>query len=241
MKLAFIVPAYQVEATIGSVVADLRGLGGPLRGRGHQSLGVVVVDDGSSDATADAAAAAGASLVRHDSNRGKGSALRTGFQYALGLGAEAAVSVDGDGQHPAPAALRVALCPAARNALVLGIRDMRAQGAPALHQTSNRIANFFLSCFGRHHFRDSQCGLRRYPLPQTLALGVRSDGYAFEAEVLLRALHAAWPIVEERVVAYYPPLDQRISHFHVVRDPLRIIAAVVATLAELHVFTPPNP
>ena len=76
----------------------------------------------------------------------------------------------------------------------------------------------------------TQCGLRRYPLPASLELGARADGYAFESEVLLRAARAGWRIEQVPVQVYYPPVAQRVSHFHVVRDPARIVARVVATL-----------
>lgn len=224
MRVVAVVPAYFARRTVGDVVSELvrewPETAGPPQ--------VIVVDDGSRDGTADAARSAGAYVVRHPRNRGKGAALRTGFERALGLGAELAVSVDADGQHPAAEAVRLATHRAPSDALVLGVRDLIAAGAPVANQRSNAISNFFLSRFTGLALADTQCGLRRYPLARTLALGSRSDGYAFEAEVVLRAARAGWLIVQEPVRVLYPA--DRSTHFHSVRDPARIVLRVVATL-----------
>jgi hypothetical protein len=87
----------------------------------------------------------------------------------------------------------------------------------------------FLSWFGGVTLHDSQCGLRRYPIPETLALDARSDGYAFEAETLLRAARLGWQIAEIPIRVVYPPRAERVSHFHSVRDPARIVARVLET------------
>lgn len=191
---------------------------------------VIVVDDGSSDGTCDAARAAGALIVRHDRNRGKGAALRTGMHRAHALGAEAVVTVDADGQHPAPEALMLAAHPAPKDALVLGVRNLARDGAPPESQFSNKLSNFFLSSFTGVALADTQCGLRRYPVRQTLDLGVLDDGYAFEAEVILRAVRAGWKIVQVPVAVRYPTRGERVSHFHVVKDPAKIVRRVVLTL-----------
>jgi hypothetical protein len=67
---------------------------------------------------------------------------------------------------------------------------------------------------------------------ETLALGARDVGYAFESEIVLRAARTGWSIVEEPVLVYYPPEAERVSHFHVVNDPAKIVRRVVLTLAE---------
>ena len=124
--LVAIVPAYDAASSVGAVVSALVAEFARVEG----FLGVVVVDDGSSDSTSEVAASNGAAVLRHERNRGKGAALRTGLLHARSLGARAAVTVDADGQHPAPEAVRLALhdCPA--DALVLGVRDLARAGAP---------------------------------------------------------------------------------------------------------------
>jgi glycosyltransferase involved in cell wall biosynthesis len=218
-----IVPAFQAEASIGAVV---RGLAAEL---GTDAREVLVVDDGSTDGTATAAERAGASVIRHRRNLGKGAALRTGFEVALQRGADAVVSVDADGQHPPAEAARLFHHTAPREALVLGVRDLARDGAPGPSRFSNAFSNVFLSWFGGRSLTDTQCGLRRYPVPETLSLGARSPGYAYEAEVLLRAARVGWAIVELPVRVIYPPAAERVSHFDAVRDPARIVGRVLET------------
>lgn len=120
-ELLAIVPAYNEEATVGAVVAELRARA-PF-------LDVLVVDDGSTDATAERAIAAGALLISHDSNRGIGATVRTGMEYALREGYRTAVQVDGDGQHD-PSQVYAVLAPivAGKADVVVGSRFLGAEG-----------------------------------------------------------------------------------------------------------------
>lgn len=227
VKVGFVIPAYQAEKSVGSVV---RGLFESLAEQDPEPL-VLVVDDGSTDDTSEAARSAGARVVRHAQNQGKGRALRTGFRALLEAGADTAVCVDADGQHPPQEAARLARDPTARSALVLGVRDLVRDGAPPANVFSNRFSNRFLSFALGRKLSDTQCGLRRYPLPETLALGGRAEGYGYEAELILRAALLGWDIVEVPVRVIYPPESERVTHFHSVRDPARIVYRVLFTLA----------
>lgn len=219
-----LVPAFEAALTVGAVIDDLR-----------ESLHVpvIVVDDGSRDGTAEAARAHGADVVRHPRNRGKGAALETGLREAARAGFDVAVTVDADGQHPGASAHAVMNATDDPRALVLGVRDLVRDGAPPSNRFGNDVSNFFLSLFARRHLRDTQCGLRRYPVRETLELAGRARGYAFEAELVLRALAEGLPLVEVPVRVVYPPAEARSSHFRNVRDPLRIIVAVLRTVLEL--------
>lgn len=224
MRATALVPAYGAERSIGDVVRA-------LLDRWPERGAVIVIDDGSLDRTAEVARRAGAEVVTVPENRGKGAALRRGLAIARARGFDVAVSVDADGQHPADEALRLLDAEPDPDALVLGVRDLFRDGAPRASQISNRISNFFLSAFSRRALADTQCGLRRYPIHKTLALGAVDPGYAFEAEVILRAIAADVRIVEVPVRVYYPAPEERVSHFHAVRDPARIVRRVVHTLA----------
>jgi glycosyltransferase involved in cell wall biosynthesis len=227
MKACAIIPAYDAEHTVGEVITALLERW-PHEGRNASSI--LVIDDGSRDATAKVAREAGARVISHRENHGKGAALRTGMAAAFRAGFDVAVTVDADGQHPADEAVRLLdLCNDV-NAVVLGIRDLDGAGAPRANRISNRISNYFLSLFAGRPLLDTQCGLRRYPLPRTLELGGLGEGYAFEAEIILRAVAAGIPVVEVPIRVIYPPEHERVTHFHSVRDPARIIARVVQTL-----------
>lgn len=222
-----VVPAFNAGRSVGAVVSGLFGCWPEV----GAAPSVIVVDDGSTDDTAAAARAAGALVIEHGKNLGKGAALRTGFARAAAMGAAAVVTVDADGQHPPEEAARIAAHPAPPTSLILGVRDLARDGAPRPNRFSNGISNFFLSVFTGRRLRDTQCGLRRYPIPGILRLGAVDAGYAFEAEVILRATHASWQIVEVPVRVHYPPADERVTHFHAVRDPARIVRRVLVTLA----------
>ncbi len=229
-RACVLVPAYQAEKTLAKVLDDLKVALPDL------ADAILVVDDGSTDATASIARGAGCQLVSHAVNRGKGAALRSGLEAASGAGYGIALSVDADGQHPADAAAEVLGAAADPEALVLGIRQLETAGAPRKNQISNGISNFFISHFAGRALQDTQCGLRRYPIHTTLGLSARGTGYDFEAEILLRAIWAGVPIVETPVRVLYPP--DRVTHFHVVRDPWRIVRTVVAALGDKHFRAP---
>jgi hypothetical protein len=141
------------------------------------------------------------------------------------------VALDADSQHPAAEALALLAHPAPAQALVLGVRDLAAAGAPKVNQFSNAFSNVWLSAFCGVHLDDTQCGLRRYPVGPTLALGMKAKGYGFEAEIILRAAHAGWTIAQTPIKVHYPPEGVRTTHFRSVRDPFRIVMRILYTVA----------
>ncbi len=225
LRACAIVPALNAAATVGAVVDDVRAA---------LDVPVIVVDDGSSDATGHVARDHGAIVVRHEHNRGKGAALRSGLLEARERGFDVAVSADADGQHPGESARLVLDASADPRALVLGVRDLVGAGAPRSNRFGNAVSNFFLSRFARRRIMDTQCGLRRYPIAETLALRARADGFAFEGEVILRALATGLPLVEVPVAVIYPPRGSAKTHFRRVLDPARIIGTIVRTVLDLH-------
>jgi len=233
MRSCVVVPSFQAQSTLGAV---LDALVAELRPCDVSRADLLVVDDGSRDDTAKVARERGVRVVSHAMNRGKGAALRTGLAEAAQLGYHAALTVDADGQHPALSARAVLDASPDPNELVLGVRDLARAGAPRANQLSNRFSNLVLSGFARTRLADTQCGLRRYPIAATLALGCRAEGYAFEAEVVLRAVAANVPIREVPIGVIYPPEHERVTHFDSVRDPARIVVAVLRTMADVHVL-----
>lgn len=225
MRVGIIVPAFQAQASIDAVV---RG----LKAHWPEAGAVLVVDDGSTDETGPRARAAGALVLRHPENRGKGEALRTGLQDLAARKFDVALSVDADGQHPPDEAKLLHIGCDDPDAMVIGVRDLADAGAPRDSQWSNAFSNRVLSAFTGQQLDDTQSGLRRYPITKTLALRGRARGYAYEAEVLIRAIAADIRIVHLPIDVIYPPEDERVSHFHHVRDPARIVVRVVGTVLE---------
>lgn len=225
-RSAFVIPAYQAGASLALVVAELREA---LREAGTDAP-IVVVDDGSTDDTASIAEELGVILLRHERNRGKGAALVTALEWAERNGHASVVSLDADGQHPGREAVRLLGHPCPEDHLLLGVRDLARARAPLANQRSNRFSNQVLSLLGGAHLDDTQCGLRRYPVKKTLALRVPWKGFAFESDAVLRAARRGTPMLTfEPTEVRYPPEGERVTHFDSVRDPTRIVGAVVWT------------
>ena len=219
--VAALIPAYQAEATIACVVAGTR----------TQIGRVLVVDDGSADATGVRAAAAGADVIAHGVNRGKGAALLTGLDALASAGVARVLTLDADGQHlPTEIPALMAASDASPDAIVVGVRRKEGQPIAAINQLGNWIADGLLELIAGRTLPDTQSGFRVYPVSKTLALGVQGARYDFETEVLLRAAREGIDIVGVPVAVYYPPVEERISHFRPWEDTLRIIGSVVRLL-----------
>lgn len=224
-RLAALVPAYDCAATIADVV----------HGVARHCAHVLVVDDGSSDDTAQRARAAGAQVIRHDVNRGKGAALRSGLVRLLAEGYTHAFSVDGDGQHLADEMpLLIDESRAHPAAIVLGARRITAEQEVApIKRFGNGFANWWVSLAAGREFSDTQTGFRVYPIHATLELGVQAERYQFESEVLILAARRGIDIRTCDVAVYYPPPGERISHYDPWADTCRIIVTVVSFLIRL--------
>jgi glycosyltransferase involved in cell wall biosynthesis len=178
---AAVIPCFNESASIAPLVAAVR----------RQLPFVLVVDDGSTDATASVAENAGAAVVRHDRNLGKGAALKTGLARALQRGCEWAVTLDGDGQHaPAdlPALVRCAEATGAR--LVIGNRMNEAQKIPWLRRQVNRWMSRKISQRAGRQLPDTQSGFRLVHLRTWSALALRAQHFEIESEMLLAFLAA---------------------------------------------------
>jgi glycosyltransferase involved in cell wall biosynthesis len=155
VKSIAIVPAYDEEDCIGRVVDEIRAF--------DPELHVVVVDDGSSDATADVAAAAGATVLRLPFNLGIGGAVQTGFRYAHEHGYELAVRVDGDGQHD-PAQLGAIVGPVERGEvdICVGSRFGDADGyrSSTTRRLGIRVLAWTASALTRQRVTDPTSGFQ---------------------------------------------------------------------------------
>lgn len=223
VRLAGIVPALDAERTVGRVVR------GALARLEH----VVVVDDGSTDRTAPAAARAGAEVISHGENRGKGVALRTGLERLRALGFTHAVTIDADGQHlPREIPKLVAAALADPRAIVVGARQIDAEVAP-LNLFGNAFANLWVRIAAGRDLGDTQCGFRVYPIEPVLALGATGPRFDFETEVLIRAVRAGLDVRSVPVRVHYPPPGERVSHYDKLWDTVRIVESVVGLLLHL--------
>jgi isopenicillin-N N-acyltransferase like protein len=223
MHPAVLIPALDAAETVGGVVRGVRAEFG-------DAIPIFVIDDGSRDATARAAEGAGATVLRHPRNLGKGAAIRTGLRAAGAAGCDVALTVDADGQHPPKEAARLVDGCADVGALVLGTRDLVHSGAPRANLVGNFVANFFVSVFTLRRFRDTQCGLRRYPIERTLSLRAKDQRFGFEAEIIFAALRGGVPVVEIPVTAVYPPRSRHTTRYRAIRDTIHIVLRITWTV-----------
>jgi uncharacterized protein (DUF2062 family) len=205
MRACIIIPYFNHPRTIAKMVFEAKAF-----------CPLFVVDDGS---TLPLPELPGATVVRLEANRGKGAALRAGFQQAEEAGFTHAITMDADGQHCAwdlPALLAAAR--AQPEALVVGIRDLVGASAPAGRRRSNAVSSFWFRVETGVRLEDTQCGFRCYPLDLARRLKVRSERYAFELEFMVRASWVGTPIVPVVVLCTYSPEILRESHFRPLRD-----------------------
>lgn len=200
---------------------------------------VVVVDDGSTDGSGDAARAVpGVTVLVHPVNRGKGAALDTALRWARDHGFTHILALDADGQH-LPEDLPVFLEAVRRDpwAIHAGVRDLST--APGSSQFGRRFSNFWIWADTGHRVADSQCGFRAYPVEPVLALGLRPGRYEWEVKVLVRALWSGLPVRDLPCRVFYPPTEARVSSFRPFKDNFRI-SVLNALLFNQRLWWPPR-
>jgi glycosyltransferase involved in cell wall biosynthesis len=188
---------------------------------------VILVDDGSTDATLANVADLPLVLVRHDRPRGKGAALRAGFRQALALRCSAVVTMDGDGQHDAADVPR--LLAAARDYpghIIIGARLLERQQQPAHRRRANDMADWGVGWACGQAVVDSQSGQRYYPRAVLEVADRAGEGFVFETDLLIEASRALGLGIAAVPIRSRYHADFRASHFKAVPDFLRIAGHV---------------
>lgn len=217
-RCAVVAPTYNNAATLPDILRRIDATGFP----------VIVVNDGSSDATAEILASwarqhppPGFFAITHERNRGKAAALGSGFAHAIELGFTHAVSIDTDGQlDPEQIPDLAAAAEARPHALIIGDRDDTRPDYPARSRLGRRISNIAIRAASGATVADSQCGFRVYPLGAT-QLPCRARHFGWEAEIITRAAWAGYGIVNVPVRCRYFDDEQRVSHLNPWRETLR--------------------
>jgi glycosyltransferase involved in cell wall biosynthesis len=209
INVAAVIPAYLEEKHIGDVV----------RRTLKQLANVVVVDDGSNDRTAEEAKNAGADVIVHEQNRGKGESIKSGFRYWLEHGATYVVILDGDGQH-LPEEIERFLSAAASGIgeLLIGTRMNDVREMPFVRRAVNHYMSRKISRACGQDIPDTQCGFRmvhRSIIPSLLGGTERFD---YETEMLILASRAGCRIASVPISTVY---SDEVSSIHPVRDTLR--------------------
>ena len=205
-----VIPAYHDEKHIGDIV----------RRTGQQLDHVLVIDDGSNDGTAQRARDAGAEVIVHSQNRGKGEAIKTGLRHCLAREVTWLILLDSDGQHlpeEIERFLSAAAC-ATQPMLFVGNRMDNASAMPFIRRVVNRYMSRQISHLCRQKIPDTQCGFRmlhQQLIPELLGGGDRFD---YDTEVLIIASRKRYRIEPVPITTVY---SDQVSNIHPVRDAFR--------------------
>ena len=210
LKTAAIIPAYREEQHISGVVRRTR----------RQLDHVLVVDDGSRDTTARCAREAGAEVIVHSQNRGKGEAIKTGLRHWLDRQFIHVIILDADGQHLPEEINRfiAAAAQAGDRSFFLGNRMNNLTGMPLVRRVVNRYMSNRISRICRQKIPDTQCGFRmldRQLIPELLDGGSRFD---YETEMLIIASRKGYRIESVPITTVY---SDEVSKIHPARDSIR--------------------
>jgi glycosyltransferase involved in cell wall biosynthesis len=222
-RIAVVIPALNEELRIREVV----------QGALQQAQHVILIDDGSTDATLERVADLPIQVIRHATRRGKGEGLRSGFRAALALDVDGVLSMDGDGQHLASDIPR--LLAAARawpQHIVVGARLRKRAQQPIHRRLANEFGDWGIAWATGYRIADTQSGQRYYPRAVCELADVAGEGFVFEADILIQAARR----LGTRVVSV--PIESRYagdglagqfrrSHFRPLHDLYRITSHVV--------------
>lgn len=214
LNACVIIPTYNNEKTLATVISEVR----------EYTDDLIVVNDGSTDTTSRILSQFPDIVVcAYPDNKGKGHALRTGFQQARSLGFDYALTIDSDGQHfPSDIPLFTARATENPDVLLVGARNLQQENMPGKNSFANKFSNFWFKLETGKTLSDTQSGFRWYPLQAIKDMRFLTRKYDFELEVLVRSAWKGIPVHAIPIRVFYAPEGERVSHFKPVRDFTRI-------------------
>ncbi len=218
LKLLIVIPAYNP----GPVLVDVARRAAVVAGTEN----VLVVDDGSADGSAAEAARTGVRVHRHEVNRGKGAALRTGYAEAIAGGYDACVTMDADGQHHPEWTERLLAGLSPDVDLVIGSRMTDTGPMPLLRVLTNRFMSRVLSGLIGQPVGDTQSGFRLIRRRVLEGVELTTDRFEAESELLIKAGRRGFRIAEVAIPAVY---GEEKSKIRPVADTLRWIRLLRAS------------
>ena len=231
LRCVVLMPTYNNAGTIAKVISDVK----------EFATDVIVVNDGSTDETAQILASIdGIRVVDYPENKGKGYALKLGLQKAYEWGYRYAITIDSDGQHYAddiPTFIeKIEKKP---DSLLIGARNLTAENMPSKNTFANKFSNFWYKVETGHTLSDTQSGYRLYPLEKLQNIRLLTRRYEFEVEIIVRAAWRGVNVENIPIKVYYPPVEERVSHFRPLQDFTRIsILNTVLVLCALLFYYP---
>lgn len=215
MGICIIIPTYNNATTIRQIIDDCL----------EWTDDIVAVNDGSTDATNEILSTYAQTIhvVRYTHNKGKGYALKKGFEYAKEHNYTYALTIDADGQHSAsdiPQFVKTAM--RYPHALIMGSRNIQTDNMPRKNTFANKFSNFWFTVQTLQRIPDTQTGYRLYPLKPMTHLWWVTAKYEAELEMLVFAAWHGIKIIPIPIQVYYPPAEKRVSHFRPGMDFFRI-------------------
>ena len=208
-----VIPTYNNEKTVARVIADVR----------RYCAHVLVVNDGSTDSTAQILAAEGVETISYAPNRGKGYAIRRALRHAGEHGYRYMITIDSDGQHFASDIPKfVEEIEKTPDALLVGARNLRSDNMPGKNTFANKFSNFWFRVETGMRLDDTQSGFRLYPVRRMKGMRFLTRRYEFEVEVLVRAAWRGIAVRNIPVNVFYPEKGERVTHFRPGKDFTRI-------------------
>jgi glycosyltransferase involved in cell wall biosynthesis len=209
-----VIPVYNNHATVQRVARECR----------KYLRNVVVVDDGSTDVDVRSLFSEGdITVLTHEKNVGKGKAVLTALKYIKNNLGRYMITIDADGQHyPGDIEKFIPLLTKENDSIVVGLRRFDETCAPKRSRIGNEVANFWMKIETGVSLSDCQSGFRAYPVDHISKIKFAGSRYEFETEVLARASWAGIDIKSVSVGVKYPKPEERVSHFDLKKDNLRI-------------------
>lgn len=217
MRTTILIPTYNNAKTVCDVI----------RRSAQVCPDVMVVNDGSTDDTLVRLQTLQKELpfelVSYEDNRGKGGALKAGFRRAKALGFTHVLTLDADGQHfPEDAPLLLEAGERNPEAIIVGSRSFGDENMPGGNVFANKFSNFWFTVQTLQRIPDTQTGFRLYPLDHIGGLRVLTARYEAELELLVFSAWCGTKLIPVPIRVYYPPIEERVSHFRPTMDFVRI-------------------
>jgi len=215
LGVCVIIPTYNNAGTVAQVIHSVS----------EYCNDIFVVCDGPTDGTEEQVRTCGTpvNVLSYQPNKGKGTALVTGFREALRQGFRYAITLDSDGQHYADDipgfAQTIAENP---DALLIGSRGLKHDNMPQKNTFANKFSNFWFTVQTGKKLPDTQTGYRLYPLRKMGNMHIITSRYEAELELLVRSAWRNIRIIPIPIKVYYPPQEERVSHFRPGKDFTRI-------------------
>ncbi|MBN1416216.1 MAG: DUF2062 domain-containing protein [Bacteroidales bacterium] len=214
MKYCVIIPTYNNDKTLEQIISDVLKI----------TKDIIVINDGSTDNTSRILEKYDfIKIISYSPNRGKGYAIRKGFELAMADGFNYAITIDSDGQHFASdIGIFIERIKKEPDSLIVGARNLERENLSRGSSFANRFSNFWYRLITGISLADTQTGFRLYPLDRIKGMRFFTQKYEFELEILVRSAWEGINIISVPIRVFYPSKEERVSHFRPFKDFARI-------------------